>query len=237
MNGVIKMKKYISSLTAIILSVSMLGISVASQTVIEPDYPINGNKCGTVIVESDIDRDVYVTIVQNSPDGKYKYYDDIIEADAKDKSFKFVIEGKDDVDYTITIGVPKFKGTSNYKEFKENIVVYDIDEIINQKVSGYKYTYIVEKNNNDEITSIKSKENIKNNENIIESYTELLFPISNYFLGDLNNDGTVNIRDAAALARSLVSGLNIPDHGDFNNDGKINIRDAAAIAKYLVTLK
>ena len=181
--------------------------------------------------------DVHVTIEQNSPDGKYKYYDDVIKATAKDKIYEFTIEGKDDVDYTVSISVPKYKGTSNYQTFTENIIVYDTDEITDQNVSGYKYTYLVEKNDLDDIISSKEKVNVKNSDNIIESYTNISFPSSEYQLGDVNNDGTVNIRDAAALANGLVKGAHLPDHADFNGDGKVNVRDAAAIAKFLAAGK
>lgn len=231
------MKKYISCLLSILCSVSIFTISAAAQTIIEPDYPMHGNKCGTVIIESTIDRDVHVTIVQNSPDGKYKYYDNIIEANSDDKNCEYVIDGKDDVEYTVTIEVPKYKGSLSYQAFTDNIVVYDTDEIADQNVSGYKYTYCVEKNDLDDITSSKTKENIKNGDNIIENSVEVLFPISEYQLGEVNNDNKVNIRDAAALAGSLIKGVLLPEYADFNNDSKINIRDAAAIAKFLVVNK
>ncbi len=55
--------------------------------------------------------------------------------------------------------------------------------------------------------------------------------------GDVNGDGSLNIRDAAFIARSLAIGTNLSDTADFNGDGTINIRDAAAIANELtVTL-
>ncbi len=60
-----------------------------------------------------------------------------------------------------------------------------------------------------------------------------------YIVGDANNDGKVNVRDAAyiasALAKNETSALTIS--ADFNEDGKINVRDAAAIAKYLASKK
>ncbi len=59
--------------------------------------------------------------------------------------------------------------------------------------------------------------------------------------GDANGDGTLNIRDAAAIAihcAGLYLGKrNVDDEGEFfgdtNEDGVLNIRDAAVIARYL----
>ena len=57
--------------------------------------------------------------------------------------------------------------------------------------------------------------------------------------GDANQDGKVNVRDAAFIASTLAQGKGdtLPITADFNNDKKVNVRDAAAIAKYLATKK
>lgn len=63
--------------------------------------------------------------------------------------------------------------------------------------------------------------------------------------GDVNLDGELNIRDAAALARMLSEGEDmeaffnsLAGHlSDYNKDGKINVRDAAAMAKFLAVGK
>ncbi len=51
-------------------------------------------------------------------------------------------------------------------------------------------------------------------------------------IGDANDDGKLNIRDAAFIAIMCASGTRdkIPSWADFNGDGQLNIRDAAAIA-------
>ena len=55
--------------------------------------------------------------------------------------------------------------------------------------------------------------------------------------GDANDDGILNVRDAAYIARMLALGSadKLPKKSDFNGDGKINVRDAAAIAKYIAS--
>ena len=55
--------------------------------------------------------------------------------------------------------------------------------------------------------------------------------------GDANDDGILNVRYAAYIARMLALGSadKLPKKSDFNGDGKINVRDAAAIAKYIAS--
>ena len=65
-------------------------------------------------------------------------------------------------------------------------------------------------------------------------------PIINtdFILGDANNDGKLNVRDAAFIASSVAKGISIElPAADFNNDGKVNVRDAAAIAHKLSNSK
>jgi hypothetical protein len=55
-------------------------------------------------------------------------------------------------------------------------------------------------------------------------------------VGDTNNDGKLNIRDAAFIARKLAQQkadeLSVK-WADYNNDEVVNVRDAASIARYL----
>ncbi|MBQ3565936.1 MAG: hypothetical protein IJA12_02035 [Oscillospiraceae bacterium] len=55
--------------------------------------------------------------------------------------------------------------------------------------------------------------------------------------GDANLDGSVDIRDAAYIAKKLAfsESTMLPDISDYNYDGRKDIRDAAAIAIYLAT--
>lgn len=53
--------------------------------------------------------------------------------------------------------------------------------------------------------------------------------------GDVNNDGLVNVRDAAFIARMLVDHDRKMEYSmiaDYNDDGLVNVRDAAAISKF-----
>ena len=57
--------------------------------------------------------------------------------------------------------------------------------------------------------------------------------------GDANEDGVLNILDAAYIAKMVAKRTtnNLPDCSDYNKDGKYNIMDAAAIAKKIASRK
>ena len=233
------MKKIISGLTAL-LTVSTLSLTAAANVIVEPKYPMHGNKCGLVTIAPDIERDVHVVIVQNTPDGDYTYYDEMISVDADDRTLEFALEGKDDVSYTVTIGVPKYKGATNYKEFTDYITVKDTDELTDDSTAGFGFTYNIKKFENEEkpdvedVASEKTKDGVTDSENKVQTETILYFPIAEGLRGDANGDGIINVRDAAAIASALAKGTELPSYADFNGDGKVNIRDAAAIAGSLL---
>lgn len=53
--------------------------------------------------------------------------------------------------------------------------------------------------------------------------------------GDANEDGELNVRDAAFIANKFAKRMGdlLPEWADFNGDDNVNVRDAAAIAHYL----
>lgn len=56
-------------------------------------------------------------------------------------------------------------------------------------------------------------------------------------LGDVNNDGEVNVKDATAIQRVLVNnykGTYIASRADFDGDGEVSVHDAAQIQKSLI---
>ena len=61
---------------------------------------------------------------------------------------------------------------------------------------------------------------------------ESTMPAPEYILGDANNDGIVNVRDVAFIAKCLSKGNGsiLPVQADCDRDGKITVRDAAALA-------
>lgn len=222
------MKKKISAFLTAVLTLSATGISASAEVSVEPNFEMHGNKCGEVIVTSDIDRDIYVEITQNSPDGPYIYYNTVISADAKDPVYSFILEGKNDATYNISISVAEYKYSDKLQNLSDSITVYDTDEITDEVVTGYEYSYTV--TTGDELSSSITAETVKNDKNIYTAKKALYFPVSDYPAGDANSDGVVNIRDAAAISKALAYGEELPKWADFNGDEKTNVRDAAAIA-------
>lgn len=229
------MKKILSGIISSFIAASMsIGMIASAETAQEPNFSMNGNKCGKVIVRAEIESDVHVTITQHTEEGDFDYYESVIPSDANDGVYSFILEGKDDASYTVKIGVSKYKNSSSsasLQYYEDEFVVHDTDEIKTQDVSGYEYKYTVYEG--DELKSEKTVENKKNSSNIIQNEVNVYFPMSDALPGDSNLDGVVNIRDAANIARMVAQNKasQLPETSDYNGDGKVNVRDAAAIAK------
>lgn len=59
--------------------------------------------------------------------------------------------------------------------------------------------------------------------------------VNSCLLGDINNDGKINMRDVVLL-QQIVNGWNVTynkDAADYNGDGKINMRDIVALQQYI----
>ena len=67
-------------------------------------------------------------------------------------------------------------------------------------------------------------------------YNTVLVP--QYDTGDINGDGTVNIKDSNLMKRILISNYS-PDYrqfnaADINKDGSVNTKDAFMLKKMLI---
>ncbi|MGN0452847.1 MAG: dockerin type I repeat-containing protein, partial [Ruminococcus sp.] len=73
-----------------------------------------------------------------------------------------------------------------------------------------------------------------------QTLAELSALIDVRYIGDANDDGYVNVKDATAIQKNLVGILTFSsednDIADFDCDGKLTIKDATAIQKKLVAL-
>ena len=67
----------------------------------------------------------------------------------------------------------------------------------------------------------------------------MLIPEAASVAGDANNDGKLDIVDAAFIAKRVAQRRTdlLPEVADYNNDGKKNILDAASIAKTIAKRK
>ena len=73
----------------------------------------------------------------------------------------------------------------------------------------------------------------------IQDFFEAVFaPVQNVIIGDVDNDGNVNISDVTALIKYLLShdasGINLAA-ADMDSNGKVNIDDVTALIRYLLT--
>lgn len=221
-------------------------ISAAAESVnVEPDYPLHGNKCGAVVIKPELDREVYVTITQLTPDGDYVYYNTVIPAGGEavgENDYTFIIEGKDDVSYTMTLGVPKYKGSDDTQDFIYDFTVSDTDYIVDEVIKGYVYSVSIERNDELELPEITSSEDpVKNEENVIVSSMVISFPASDIIPGDVNFDEVVDLYDVIEIAKYLMNkdyfGKDQIAAGDYDGNGSVDLYDAISIAKMIMNIK
>lgn len=225
-------------MTAAVSAAVMLGTAaaVSAETVnVKPRYPVANNKCGTVVITSDIDRSTSVKIVQSTPEGDFLYYDTTIPAKAEN-SYSFTLEGNDDVTYNIMFGVAKYKNSSVQKTYNYSFKVRDTDNMTEENISGFAELLTLTGSDIEDmsvqLTNIK-----KNDKNILETSNTLSFPVSNILLGDVNFDGKIDFLDLVATSRRLNDKNALtPDQvaaGDMNGNGDIDFLDLVNIAKIM----
>lgn len=243
------MKKLISKIASLAVCT---GILLSSQTAayaetisVDPDYPIHGNKCGIVYVNPEIDRDVYITITQYTPDGDYAYYNTVIPAAgsaAGENDYSFVVEGKDDVTYDIVIGVPKFKSAKDPQIYKYKFTIRDTDDIVDDTINGYSFYFEVVGGDEFEApTLISSIDQPKGEDNIVSETKTIYFPLSDYTRGDVDFNGKIDLYDAIEIAKYManhkyLSGVRLLA-ADYDGNGVVDLYDAIGIAKYMAARK
>lgn len=240
------MNKFMTKvISAAISTVMVMGTAMsvsAEKITVEPDYPIHGNKCGELVLSPEINRDIYVKITQYSPDGDYVYYNSVIPAvgaASGDNDYSFILEGKDDVSYDVSIGVHKYNISSEPLLYTYEFTVKDTDNITNETVSGYLYSFkITGSEDFKEPTVLESTSAEKNEQNVIALSKTVSFPVSEGIPGDVNFDSSVDLHDAIEIAKYLLDNSRFTAEqlkaGDFNGNGKVDLHDAVGIAKSLL---
>lgn len=243
------MKKLLSKIISMAVCAGLVfstAMSAAAESVtVEPDYPIHGNKCGAVVIIPELDREVYVTITQLTPDGDYKYYDTVIPAGgetAGENDYTFIVEGKDDVSYTMTLGVPKYKGSQDIQSITYDFTVSDTDYIVDEEINGYVYSVSVLRNDEIEQPELTSEEEpVKNDDNIVVTSLAVTFPASDIIPGDVNFDEVVDLYDVIEIAKYLMNkdyfGADQLAAGDYNGSGAVDLYDAIDISKMIMNIK
>lgn len=232
-------KKILSSVS-VSVAVLVTGITASAfDTSVKPVAPQPDDICGYVRIIPSMERDTYVSIYKYTPEFPeegYPVYDSVIEYDSfhSTESFVFNLEYNNysfeneayEGNYLIKIGVP-VHGRS-----KEEPVYYTQSFLIEDTAytgSTYEHTYRIN----------LTEEELSEPTAVTEgNVTDLTFTAIDYILGDANNDGALNVRDASFIAMKLANQLKdeLPAHADYNSDGDINVRDASAIASYLANL-
>lgn len=240
------MKKIISKIISAAVCAGVMlstAMSAAAESVtVEPDYPIHGNKCGTVIITPELDREVYVTITQNAPEGGYVYYNTVLPAGgeaAGETDYTFIVEGKDDSPYTITLGVPEYKGSKDTQILTYDFTVRDNDYILDEVVNGYVYSFSVLRNDDLEQPEITAEHETVMDENyILTTVVAVSFPASDIIPGDVNFDEVINLYDVIEITKYMMDASYFGDDqiaaADYNADGNVNLYDAIDIAKMIM---
>lgn len=242
------MKKFLSRVASAAICTAMIlsaAFSAYAETInVEPDYPLHGNKCGKLFIRPEIDRDIFVKITQLTEDGDYVYYNNVIPAAGEsvgENDYSFLLEGKDDpsFSYDISIGVPKYKNSSNQDIFTYNFTINDTDNIVGEVINGYAYTFNITRNNDfKNPTILYSDGPTKNDDNIVEIFKTISFPISDILPGDVDFNGNVDFYDAVEIAKYLLNNNHFNDDqklaGDYNQNGSTDLYDAIDIARSLI---
>ena len=64
---------------------------------------------------------------------------------------------------------------------------------------------------------------------------DIIFSLSiNYIIGDLNNDGIVNILDIVILVEHILNPVVELDGADINDDGDVNILDVVQLVNIIL---
>lgn len=243
------MKKFLSKIISAAVCAGVMlstALSAAAETVtVEPDYPIHGNKCGTVVITPQLDREVYVKITQLTPDGDYVYYNTVIPAGGEtvgETDYSFIVEGKDDSSYTIALGVPKHKGSNDTQEITYDFTVRDTDYIVDEEINGYVYQFLVSRNDELEQPEITAEHESVIDENcIVTTVVAVSFPASDIIPGDVNFDEVINLYDVIEITKYMMDSSYFGDDqiaaADYNADGKVNLYDAIDIAKMIMNMK
>lgn len=240
------MKKIISKITPLAACTGILlssRISAYAETInVDPDYPIHGNKCGIIYVDPNLDRDVYVTITQYTPDGDYVYYNTVIPAAgsaAGENDYSFLIEGKDDVSYAIDIGVPKFKSAKDPQIYTYKFSIPDTDDIVDDVISGYSFTFNISGTDEFDVPTLYSSSNPqKGEDNIVSMIKKVLFPVADYIRGDVDFSGDIDLSDAVEIAKYILNNNYLSGDrllaADYDENGVVDLSDAVGIAKYIL---
>jgi hypothetical protein len=218
--------------------------SVSAETItVKPTYSFHGNICGTLNITSEIDRNIYVTVEQDTEDGNFTYYSTIVhqpDEDSEPDTYSFELEGKDDAVYKISITSFKYTGSDTMLSFETEFAVPNTDYITDEEVDGYVVDLSVLRDDSlaEPVLVYSDSEPSKDENNIYHFALSVAFPSPAFMAGDATNDGTIDVFDAILIAQYTVGKAQMTESqlgaSDYNADGVIDVFDAIAVAKKTV---
>lgn len=138
-----------------------------------------------------------------------------------------------------TIMTGAFAGCNNM----DSVVIPASVEYIGEKAFGYNMVYFsgdTQKNNDFVIYGHKDTAAERYATENGFKFVDLDAPVPSFELGDVNRDGTVNIKDATAIQKNIAGLISFDEEqnslADFNEDASVNIKDATAIQKKIAGL-
>lgn len=117
--------------------------------------------------------------------------------------------------------------TNVYDILGEDGVVFDLEVAVPEDMPLGNYVLQIKKQN-------ISGSDMSHND--VECVTSTITIVEPYILGDVNDDGTINVYDIVALANYIVNGngdINV-NAADYNEDGEVNVYDIVAISSYIL---
>ncbi len=196
---------------------------------------------GSVYVFTQNETELDITVNKTEPEGIFRYYDTTIPV-SKDKESVYRMDlscceylvdtGEYASCYTITIDVPG----RHLAEYSQDILIKDSGFEDLERCQYYFYVTA-------EISEKSGSEILGSNEyvtedgiQICEQYVRIFY--TEALTGDVNEDGKVNITDAANILEcyaGLSAGLDnkaYPDSADVDGNGKVEIMDASSVLVY-----
>lgn len=239
-----KIKNLICGISALVITFTSSVVASAENITADSKVILYDEICGYVNITITASEDAYVKILKYTPETSkkgYIVYDSNIDHTLISSSDVMVfpleynnynpVTKRCEGSYDIMVGYHKHKGSIDPNDIvysKINLTVPDIN------YCGYETNCNININVID--TELDEPICLENGKNPNMSY-DITFSSLKTIQGDADNNGVVDIRDAAFIAKKIAGRKTneLPKSADYNGDNTVDIRDAAAIARYIAS--
>jgi len=240
-------KKLISTVVTSAVVLTSAVTAYAEDVQVDTDIYQPDRICGYLNVSASTEADVYLKVYMHTPETVaegYVVYDTVIKADTVHVTNNYVYEleynslnidkGTYDGYYSVIVGVHRHNDTDDPEDIAEvkiPLIVEDIDFSGYETFCNINVNVIIDSELEQPLcveSGVKPNKVYDLTFSCVETPEDILY-------GDANEDGKLNVRDAAFIASKLAGGHSdeLTDISDINADGKVNVRDAAFVAAYL----